>query len=42
MELSDQAVDAAARLIHEADHLVALVGAGLSVERGIPPFRGQR
>jgi NAD-dependent deacetylase len=37
---SDQAVDAAARLIVDADHLVALVGAGLSVESGIPPFRG--
>ena len=40
MDLSDQAVDAAARLILGADHMVALVGARLSVESGIPPFRG--
>ena len=41
MDPSENAVDAAARLIIHADHLVALVGAGLSVESGIPPFRGQ-
>ena len=35
-----QAVQEAAQLIHRADHMVALVGAGLSVESGIPPFRG--
>jgi NAD-dependent deacetylase len=40
VELDDKAVDTAATLVLEADHLVALVGAGLSVESGIPPFRG--
>ena len=35
-----EAVDAAARLICDSHHVVALVGAGLSVESGIPPFRG--
>src|SRR3990170_2971831 len=30
----------AARLVYAAGHAVALVGAGLSVESGIPPFRG--
>ncbi len=34
------AVQEAARLIQAANHVVALVGAGLSVESGIPPFRG--
>src|SRR3990170_1780216 len=36
----DQAVDEAARLIFAANYVVALVGAGLSVESDIPPFRG--
>jgi NAD-dependent deacetylase len=31
----------AARIIFSANHVVALVGAGLSVESGIPPFRGK-
>jgi NAD-dependent deacetylase len=35
-----QAVEAAARLVMASNHVVALVGAGLSVESGIPPFRG--
>ena len=35
-----EAVDAAARLILESKHVVALVGSGLSVESGIPTFRG--
>ena len=34
------AVDNAARLIVESTYVVALVGAGLSVESGIPTFRG--
>ena len=34
------AIDSAARLIVESSHVVALVGAGLSVESGIPTFRG--
>ena len=33
-------LDEAVRLITGADYLVAMVGAGLSVESGIPPFRG--
>ncbi len=36
----DRAVDEAARLIVGARHVVALVGAGLSVESGVPTFRG--
>lgn len=37
----EAAVGEAARLVLNARHVVALVGAGLSVESGIPPFRGQ-
>jgi len=37
---SAQALDAAARTLVEARHAIALTGAGLSVESGIPPFRG--
>jgi NAD-dependent protein deacetylase/lipoamidase len=33
-------IEQAARLIATARHVVALTGAGLSVESGIPPFRG--
>ncbi|HZP57859.1 MAG TPA: Sir2 family NAD-dependent protein deacetylase [Dehalococcoidia bacterium] len=36
----DEAVDAAARTLVESRYVVALVGAGISVESGIPPFRG--
>ncbi|MBI1886585.1 MAG: NAD-dependent deacylase [Chloroflexi bacterium] len=35
-----EAVEEAARLVVASSHVVALVGAGLSVESGIPPFRG--
>lgn len=38
--LGEQAVDEAARLIVQSRHVVALVGAGLSVESGVPTFRG--
>jgi NAD-dependent deacetylase len=38
-ELSRE-IDQAARLILDASYVVALVGAGMSVESGIPPFRG--
>ena len=38
-ELSD-ALDQAANLILRSKHVVVLAGAGLSVESGIPPFRG--
>jgi len=36
----EQAVEEAARAVVAARHVVALVGAGISVESGIPPFRG--
>jgi NAD-dependent deacetylase len=36
----EEALDEAAKLISESKHLIALVGAGMSVESGIPPFRG--
>lgn len=35
-----QAIDRAALLIAQARYVVALSGAGISVESGIPPFRG--
>jgi NAD-dependent deacetylase len=35
-----QHVNEAADLLARARHVVALTGAGLSVESGIPPFRG--
>jgi hypothetical protein len=34
-------LEAAARLIHSARFLTAFTGAGISVESGIPPFRGE-
>jgi NAD-dependent deacetylase len=36
----DRAVSDAARVISFSNYVVALVGAGISVESGIPPFRG--
>jgi len=39
-EQLQEAIEAAARLVVASNHVVALVGAGLSVESGIPPFRG--
>ena len=36
----DADLDAAARCLLEARYVIALTGAGLSVESGIPPFRG--
>lgn len=36
----DQAIAAAASYVRRARYVVALTGAGLSVESGIPPFRG--
>ena len=35
-----QAIRRAARLLLAADYVTALTGAGISVESGIPPFRG--
>src|ERR1700674_1947483 len=37
---TDAEILAAARAILEADYPIALTGAGMSVESGIPPFRG--
>src|SRR6516162_7368247 len=37
---SDKEILAAARMIAEAHYPIALTGAGMSVESGIPPFRG--
>src|SRR5438552_15709339 len=39
-EALDRAIELAARLIALANHVVALVGAGLAAESGIPTFRG--
>jgi NAD-dependent deacetylase len=39
-QASDREIIAAARLIVEAEYPIALTGAGMSVESGIPPFRG--
>jgi len=37
---TDQEVERAAELLVEAEYAIALTGAGMSVESGIPPFRG--
>jgi NAD-dependent protein deacetylase/lipoamidase len=37
---TDQKIEAAAELILRAEYPIALTGAGMSVESGIPPFRG--
>jgi len=37
---TDEAIERGAEAVRAAHHTVALVGAGLSVESGIPPFRG--
>jgi NAD-dependent deacetylase len=36
----EQAQEKAARIIHASTYTIALVGAGISVESGVPPFRG--
>src|SRR3954466_13310411 len=36
----ERALQRAVELVREARYLVAMTGAGLSVESGIPPFRG--
>jgi NAD-dependent deacetylase len=38
--LEERAFDRAAETLARARHVIALTGAGLSVESGIPPFRG--
>lgn len=40
MERFDNGIEGAAGVIREAVHLVAFTGAGISVDSGIPPFRG--
>jgi NAD-dependent deacetylase len=37
---SDEQIESAARMILDCDYPMALTGAGMSVESGIPPFRG--
>ncbi len=37
---TDREIDAAAEIILRAEYPIALTGAGMSVESGIPPFRG--
>jgi NAD-dependent deacetylase len=37
----DRAIEDAAQMVANATHLVAFVGAGLSVESGVPTFRGK-
>ncbi len=39
-EKLEKGIEDAARIILERNYLVAMVGAGMSVESGIPPFRG--
>ena len=38
---TDAEIIAAAHAILKADYAIALTGAGMSVESGIPPFRGR-
>ena len=40
MDDLEGAIEDAARVLVGARYAVALVGAGISVESGIPPFRG--
>ena len=40
MELTDKNIREAAEIIRQSNHLTAFTGAGISVESGIPPFRG--
>ncbi len=40
MTTDEAAIDAAAEIVRNANYVVALVGAGLSAESGIPTFRG--
>jgi NAD-dependent deacetylase len=37
---TEPAIRKAVAIIREANHLVAFTGAGISVESGVPPFRG--
>ena len=40
METMPDGIDLAARVIADSKYVVAMTGAGMSVESGIPPFRG--
>ncbi|UCB44778.1 MAG: NAD-dependent deacylase [Spirochaetota bacterium] len=42
MKTYEEAIRDAARLISAAKYLIAFTGAGISVESGIPPFRGEQ
>ena len=37
----DLLIKEAAKLIKESDYTLAFTGAGISVESGVPPFRGE-
>ena len=39
-ERTQSLIQEAVRIIRDARHLVAFTGAGISVESGVPPFRG--
>lgn len=41
MDDLERLIEDASRLVRGAGHLVAFTGAGISVESGIPPFRGE-
>ncbi len=41
MSTINQKIDKIANIIREAKHVTAFTGAGISVESGIPPFRGE-
>ncbi len=36
----EQELEKAAQAVHDSSYMIALVGAGISVESGVPPFRG--
>ena len=40
MSTDQGTIDAAAEIVRNSNYVVALVGAGLSAESGIPTFRG--
>jgi NAD-dependent deacetylase len=40
LEQAEDRIQEAAQIIRESRHLVAFTGAGISVESGVPPFRG--
>jgi len=40
LESQQEAIQEAAQLLLSANYVMAMTGAGISVESGIPPFRG--